>query len=303
VPNVARHIPASVNFVQTRHDHGSECLKSTRFRRGEICLTSDPIECAGCIAHKPNAVQRAVSAAAVSRFRREVAESFRRHKTIFVSDLLHRNFARTMGPGPWGVTVHNFVDVSRLERARQFAKPTPPEQGTSVFVAAKLYPSKGVEPFLRELIARRCAHVQVTLAGDGPDEGRLRAEFEGGRIRFLGWCDPDRTLRMAASAHAIVVPSVWEDPCPSTIFEGLLLGKPTFALARGGAPELAVYASSPQQLRLHPDMRSLVKDLVSFDPDTRFELPPQWPGSSDHAAEVLLQIYRLPPGPLPPTDR
>jgi glycosyltransferase involved in cell wall biosynthesis len=298
VPNVALYIPPSVNFVQTRHDHGSECIMNTRFRDGAICLSTNPADCASCRRAHPNAIQRSVSTVAVVRFRREVADSFRCHKTIFVSDMLRRNFTRTLGPGPWGAVLHNFIDVARLEKARRAASAASAQENFQVFIAGKLYPEKGIGRFLHELAPRMPDHMRVTIAGDGGDEARLRAEFEGERIRFLGWCTPEQTLESAAAAHAIVVPSVWEDPCPSTIFEGLLLGKPTFALARGGAPELSMYASSPEQLHLHDDMPSLVTDLIGFDHTIRLPLPDQSQGSADLAAQRLLEIYQLPPGRL-----
>ena len=304
VPNVARYIPTTVNFVQTRHDHGSECMTSTRFRRGEICTSTDPGECARCIRKDANLLQRTLTGITVRQYRDDVADAFSRHKTIFVSDMLRRNFTRTMGPGPWGTVVHNFIDTSRLDSARlQAAARNGGDSGDGsggmqVFIAGKFYAAKGMEAFLRELAPRLPPGMRVTFAGDGVDEKRLRAEFESERIRFLGWCSPEKTAEFAAAADAIVVPSIWEDPCPSTIFEGLLLGKPTFALARGGAPELAMYAAAPNQLRLHPDMRALVDDLVSFDRGTVFPLPANALGSAAHAAEKLVQIYRLPPGRL-----
>lgn len=296
IPNVARYLPRDMNFVQTRHDQGGDCFRHTRFRDGEICDSIDPAECAKCIHPSPNALQRAVSKAAVVRFRRDVAESFRLHKTVFVSDLLARNFARCAGPGPWGTTVHNFVDRTALEKIRHAASLLPPRKGFHVFIAAKLYPAKGVEQFLHALAPRLPEGMHVTIAGDGPDEKRMREQFAGDRIEFLGWCDPDKTLKLASVANAIVVPSVWEEPCATTVLEGLFLGKPTFALRRGGTPELSVYASEPGQLRLHDDMPSLVSDLVAFDPETRFGFAAEGLGCADTAARQLLDIYRSPPG-------
>lgn len=298
IPNVACFIPEDVNFIQTRHDHGSECLRDTRFRNGQVCETTDPAECASCMSAHPNAIQRAVSKTAVIHFRREVANAFHRHKTIFVSDMLQQNFARVLGPGPWGVTVHNFVDSAHMKRMRESAKPPATPDQFHVFIAAKIYPAKGVEPFLRELLPRLRPDMQVALAGDGGDAARLSAEFrDHDQIHFLGWRSPEETLQMAASAHAIVVPSVWQEPCATTVLEGLLLGKPTFALARGGTPELAIYGA-PGQLRLHADMRSLVDDLVSFDPRTSYAAPANGLGGVDRAVEKLLSIYTAPPGPL-----
>jgi glycogen synthase len=298
IPNVARFLPDTLNFVQTRHDHGSECMAQTRFCGDRVCESTDAADCARCRTPNPNALQRAVSAAAVNRFRQEVAEGFRRHKTVFVSDMLQRNFARTLGPGSWGTTVHHFVDTANVKEAREHPESQPVAGEFHVFAAAKLYPAKGVEPFLRELAPLLLPHMRVTIAGDGPDEARLRAEFGSDQIRFRGWCSAQTTLRIAASANAIVVPSVWEEPFGSTTLEGLLLGKPTFALARGATPELAVYAAAPEQLRLHADMRALVRDLLTFKPRTAFATPPQTLGSVDQAVKKLLRIYRAPPGQL-----
>lgn len=293
IPNVARYLPSEINFVQTRHDQGSDCFRHTRFRDGHVCHSTDPEDCAGCITARPNALQRAVSKAAVVRFRREVAESFHMHKTVFVSDMLLRNFSRSTGPNHWGTTVHNFVDRSRLEKIREAAASLPPRSGFHVFIAAKLYPAKGVEQFLRVLAPRLPADMYVTVAGDGPDEKPMRERFENSQIQFLGWCAPDKTLKLASVSNAIVVPSVWEEPCATTVLEGLFLGKPTFALQRGGTPELDIYAADPGQLRLHADMQSLVDDLLSFDPTTSFGYAPAGVGCADRAARQLLDIYRL----------
>jgi glycogen(starch) synthase len=299
VPNLARFLPEDLNFVQTRHDQGSDCLAHVRFCHGEICESTDPAECASCITPHPNALQRAVSKNAVIRFRREVAESFRRHKTVFVSDKLQQNLTRTLGPGSWGVTVHNFVDTERLKDARHWAESTKWQRSHEqfqVFIAAKLYAAKGIERFLRELVPYLPPEMRVTIAGDGPDEARLRAEYEGSQVQFLGWCTPEKTLKTAAAADAMVVPSILEESCPTTVLEGLLLGKPTFALALGGTPELDIYAASPDQLRLHQNMASLVQDLVTFEPRANYGAVPDGLGGADHALRQLLDIYRSPPG-------
>jgi|GEM_PF-486140 len=299
IANVGRYIPSTVNFVQTRHDQGSDCFRHTRFRNGDICMSADPADCAGCAAEQPNGLQRLLSTLAVTQYRREVAQSFRRHKTIFVSDMLQRNVCRTLGAGPWGTTIHHFIDADTLKEARARAgEKTARSAGPPfhVFIAGKLYAAKGVAAFLHEFARRNMPDMRLTIAGEGPDEARLRSEFADSRIRFLGWCTPERTLLHMAEADAVVVPSLWEEPFGSTTLEGLLLGKPTFALDRGGTPELAVYASAPGQLRLHPDMRALVDDLASFDPKTTYDLAPEGLGSADRAVPQVLSIYRLPPG-------
>lgn len=298
VPNVASYIPDNVNFVQTRHDQGSDCLIHTRFRDGEVCARLDPVACAGCVATRPNPLQRAVSAATVRRYRRDVAEAFQRHKTIFVSDMLRRNFSRIAGPRHWGTVVHNFVDLENLRAALATTRDAH-HTGSSrvnVFVAAKLWPPKGVGFFLRTLVPHMPDYMHVTISGDGGEEQRLRSEFEGERIRFLGWCDYPTTLEITSACDAIVMPSVWEEAFGTTTLEGLLLGKPVFALDRGATPELRRYETFHRQLRLHANMESLVLDLVNYRPAPTMAPELDGRGGVEHAVQRLIEIYRAPPG-------
>jgi glycogen synthase len=297
-PNLAGFIPRHINFVQTRHDQGSDCLIDTRFRNNAICEATAASACAGCRAKNPNPVQTLVSAIAANRYRNEVAKGFTRHKTIFVSDMLRRNFSRTMGSEPqhWGSVVHNFIDPAYIVQAKNSAGDKTDRSTTQVFIAGKLYSPKGIEPFLRALAGQLPGAMKLSIAGDGPDLERLRSEFESESIRFLGWCSAEATLTAAARATVIVVPSIWEEPCSTSILEGLALGKPTFALAHGGTPELSAYASFPNQLRLHADMQSLVKDLIEFSPCVDATITPDILSSVDHAVSKLLDIYLQPPG-------
>jgi glycogen synthase len=299
LPNVARYLPASLNFIQTRHDQGSDCLIHTRFRRGAICRSTDTATCAGCRTQNPNWLQRQVSSLAVRRFRDEVKEGFRRHKTVFVSDMLQANLKRSFGDRSWGVTVHNFIDTAPI-RALAAAKPTLPStpQGkVRVFIASKLYPAKGVDAFLAA-IARRGGTdtLEIEIAGDGGDEAALRTAHPD--VHFLGWQDSGSTLQHAAHAHAVIVPSVWEEPCASTVLEALLLGKTVFALRRGGTPELTAYASGPDQLRLHDSMDALADALLAFEPRPDYTVPGFTRADAQTAAGRLLALYRLPPGPI-----
>jgi glycogen(starch) synthase len=293
IPNVALHIPQDINFVQTRHDQGSECLLNTRFARGQVCTTTNPMACGGCRTANPNPVQSLVSAVAVNIYRREVAQAFRRHKTVFVSDMLRFNFTRVMGAEPWGVTVHNFIDRDTLLQSWREA-PARDDGKLSLFMAGKLYAAKGIEAFLRELAPRLSQQVTLTIAGDGDDLARLRAEFASEQVRFLGWCSQEQVLQHTAAAHAVIVPSVWEEPCATTILEALALGRATFALARGGTPELRRYAA-PGQLRLFPDMSSLVTAALAYQPGTTYP-PISAEAGVERAVQSLLTLYRLPPG-------
>lgn len=307
LPNLAYFIPPDINFIQTRHDQGSDCLIHTRFARGQICRATDPAACAGCRTEQPNRLQRSLSAIAVRQFRAEVAAGFRRHKTIFVSDFLRRNVARSLGPGPWGITVHNFVDSNRLRAARSLPRTAPPARSDPrlhVFIAAKLYPAKGVAQCLDALNAaslKSWQRLQINIAGDGPALDDLRARLKPvnfKHVNFLGWQSGSDSLKLAANADVIVVPSVCEEACASTVIEGLLLGKTVFALKLGGTPELEMYASAPRQLRLFNSMQALVEGLLAFQAHADYTFAPRTPISRADTAGRLLALYRLAPGPI-----
>lgn len=299
--NIAYFIPGHINFIQTRHDQGSDCLIHTRFTRGQICRATDPRVCAQCRTEQPNQLQRIVSASAVRQFRAQVAAGFKRHKTVFVSDFLRRNVVRSFGPGPWGVTVHNFIDPNHLQATRKATVKNTTDMFTSdgplqVFIAAKLYPAKGVAQFLETLTPSQHQRLQIRVAGDGPDQDVLRERFP--QVDFLGWCSGTESLKLAAAAQVIVVPSICEEACASTIIEALLLGKTVFTLNLGGTPELQIYESAPMQLRLYPNMTALVGGLMTFQRHPDFAVSPHTSAGSTEAAGRLLALYRLPPGPI-----
>ncbi len=293
LPNIAYYLPPSLNFIQTRHDQGSDCLIHIRFRRGGICVSDNPADCASCRSWQPNRLQRFISARAVTRFRFEVRQGFLRHKTVFVSELLQRNLTRTFGQRRWGVIVHNFVDAARLQALRPRASISCGDR-LRIVVAAKLYPAKGVEAFLNMLAPHLDASLQVDVAGDGDDEGRLRRRFP--EVNFHGMLSGQDTLQLTARADAVVVPSICEEACPSTVLEALMLGKTVFALRLGGTPELSVYQSGPDQLRLYDTLTELVDALLAFRPRPDYAFAPQAPVSLANTAGRLLALYRLPPG-------
>jgi len=297
-PNIAKYIPQHINFVQTRHDQGSDCLKHTRFRDGEICNRLNPADCAGCIAKQPNAFQRAISASAVSRYREDVAEAFQLHKTIFVSEKLRQNFVRIAGAGEWCSVVHNFVDLEMINAALQAIPATSKadKHKLKLFVAGKLYHPKGIGILLQKMVPIMPDHFHLSIAGDGPDEVALRQNFESVQVSFLGWCDYQTVLNYAASSDVVIVPSICEESFATTILEGLLLGKPTFVLNRGGNPEMQPYQQYQSQLHLYSDIDTLVKALVKFQPNPPPAPPWNGRGGVDNVIQRLIEIYRAPAG-------
>jgi len=254
---IANYIPRDVNFIQTRHDQGSDCLTYTRFRNGEVCRETDPRACASCATANPNVLQRSLSAASVRQWREEVSRAFHRHKTIFVSRVVLDNLGRTLDSldTARARVVHNFVDVGALGRFA--ASDGTAIEAPDILIAARIDEAKGIGQFLAEFERRRPPGRHVTVAGDGPALAGLRQRFRGNWVSFLGWQPYERTVALTGRCRVAAVPSVWEEPCGTTVLEALALGRPVMALRRGGTPELEIYQRFPGQLQLCDDLGAL----------------------------------------------
>ena len=262
LPMTGLYLEEGFNYVQTRHDQGSECLTHLRFRAGEVCTTLVPQDCSACICPSAGVIRKAVTASAVRGYRDGAAASFGRQKTIFVSEFLRRQFLRAVPGADLTRTrvIHNVIDYARLARhTRAAAGAVQPGQ---VMLTGRIDAGKGVAELLAEAAPRLPPHAQLLIVGDGPERAPLASAYASARIRFLGWKDYDEAIALAVRSHVCVVPSVCEEACSTTVLEALALGKACVALARGGTPELSGYQRYPGQLQLGATMRELVDKLL-----------------------------------------
>jgi len=292
LPMAGRYVPEHVNFVQTRHDQGSECVIHLRFTQEHVCTTTEARDCAACIHPAPNALRRSMSGMAVRRYRSETADAFARHKTIFVSDFLRRAFLRAVPDADLSRArvIHNFI---RYPYLRERAAAPEDVQAGEVLLVGRIDAGKGFGEFLAQVQGWLPPHARVTIIGDGPLRQPLEAQYAGPQVRFLGWRGYDEVIRMSARSHVLVIPSVWEEPCGTTVLEALALGKQCLALARGGTPELAAYQYYDGQLQLAETMPRLVgvlADLLSRPPTT-VALPDSFSMDVSRAIPRILDFY------------
>lgn len=57
-------------------------------------------------------------------------------------------------------------------------------------------------------------------------------------VCFTGFVSYDRIPEYLSLADVYVIPSIWDDPCPLTVFEGLAMGIPLIVSDSGGIPEI-----------------------------------------------------------------
>jgi glycosyltransferase involved in cell wall biosynthesis len=109
------------------------------------------------------------------------------------------------------------------------------QTGRYALAAGRLVEEKG---FDMAIAAARGARVPLLIAGEGPDEPRLRALAAGADVEFLGQLDGGRLAQVRGEAAVVLVPSRWEEACPMAAVEALADGVPVLASDLGGLPEL-----------------------------------------------------------------
>jgi glycosyltransferase involved in cell wall biosynthesis len=123
-------------------------------------------------------------------------------------------------------------DREELRRRHGFDGPT-------LVAAGRLVRQKALGVALEAL--QRCEGVELVLAGDGPDRGRLEARArELGlerRTRFVGAQPRERVFELLAAADAVLLSSDWEN-FPHAVVEGLAAGTPVIATDVGGVGEV-----------------------------------------------------------------
>lgn len=297
LPMVGRHVDPALNFVQTRHDQGSECLTHLRFRAGAVCTTTVAADCSACINPGAGRVRRAVTALAVDGYRRQTAAAFAAQKTIFVSDFLRRQFLRAVPAADLARSrvIHNVIDYAAVRAQAAGAYATPGQ----VLLAGRIDAGKGFGDFLAAAAAAAAEplppHACLLIVGDGPERAALAAAHASPQRRFLGWRPQAEVLALGARSQLCVVPSVCEEACSTTVLEALALGKICIALRRGGTPELAAYQQYPNQLRLGANLDELVALMhaeLARAPVLRAR-PSTFGADVNHALPALLDLYAI----------
>jgi glycosyltransferase involved in cell wall biosynthesis len=185
--------------------------------------------------------------------------------------------------------IHNFISYPYL---KQHGQAHGVRKG-DVLLVGRIDSGKGFGEFLAQLEGWLPPHARITIVGDGPLRATLEARYAGAQVSFLGWRGYDEVIQRSAMSHLCVVPSVWEEPCGTTILEALALGKQCLALARGGTPELAAYQYYDGQLQLAETMPALVAQLVGLlarDP-VQVKLPARFPMDVFEAIPAILDCY------------
>jgi glycosyltransferase involved in cell wall biosynthesis len=215
--------------VQTIHNYRPICPAATLFREGRPCedcvgrLVAWPSVVHGC--YRGSRVQTAPIAAmlAVARMTRAW-----RNVDAFIA-LTDFAAAKLVAGG---------LPADRIHVKANFVLPDPGPRsghGDGFLFIGRLAPEKGIGTVL-DAASLVEPGIAIRVAGDGPEEDRLRAA--SGRhpaLQPLGRLDRATVLAQLAAARALVFPSLWYEGLPMTLLEAFAVGVPVVAARIGAA--------------------------------------------------------------------
>jgi glycogen(starch) synthase len=119
------------------------------------------------------------------RYRSETADSFARHKTVFVSDFLRRAFLRAVPDADLSRArvIHNFIRYPSCASARRAGRGA--GRGGAAGRAHRF--RQGLRRIPGPGAGLAAGACRVTIIGDGPLRPQLEARYAGPQVRFLGW--------------------------------------------------------------------------------------------------------------------
>ncbi|HEV8594473.1 MAG TPA: glycosyltransferase family 4 protein [Thermoplasmata archaeon] len=120
-----------------------------------------------------------------------------------------------------------------------------------VLFAGRLSPEKRVEALIRAI--PRVPHAELLIAGEGPEEDRLRELAGASPVRFLGAVPHEEMPHLLNAADLLVLPSEYEG-LPTVVLEAFACGVPVVATSVGGIPDLVIPGKTGWLLE---DLRSL----------------------------------------------
>ncbi len=220
---------AGARVVMHLHNYRLFCAIAIGYRDGELCtrcrgrntLPGIRLRCRGSL---PEAVVYATALARQQPAILRLVDHF-----VVPSRAAAARLAEFGMPTQRISVLHNFVPAGELADSSSAA------QGEQALYAGRLAEEKGVDTAIE---AARRSGIPLIVAGEGPDEGRLRRLAAGAPVSFTGRLAADELAQLRRRSALALVPSRWDEPCPYSVIEAMAAGVPVLASRVGGLPEM-----------------------------------------------------------------
>jgi glycosyltransferase involved in cell wall biosynthesis len=226
---------ADVPLVMTLHDYSHICPTKRLMEFGERrCPGPAPKRCLPCASDHYGAINGAVTLAANALSARRRARGIA--GAAAVSSAVADAVAIPSGRWLHSARLHARVIPNFIpdEIVLDDIPPTAPD--APLLFAGDLSPDKGVGVLL-EAYRRLDSPPELLLAGRMPSPDAWT--FPPGAC-WTGQLPHEEVVALFRSARAVVVPSVWADPCPTVVLEAMAAGRPVVGAASGGIVDMVV---------------------------------------------------------------
>jgi glycogen synthase len=226
---------AQVPLVMTMHTYSHVCATMRMMDHGQQrCPGPSPARCLPCAANHYGALRGAVTVAAnawSARRRSARVSHFAAVSSPVADAAALRENAWGRGAGLDAEVIPNFIPD---EIVLDDIPPTDPD-APLVFVG-DLSVDKGVQTLL-DAYQQLDEKPRLVLAGR-VQPGCTWTMPDG--AQWLGALPHEEVLPLFRSARAVIIPSLWADPCPTVVLEAMAAGRPVVASASGGILDMVV---------------------------------------------------------------
>ena len=237
---------ADTPTVYTAHDYWLICPKlDLTNKKAGFCQGND--NCSFC-------VPPSLSFRATMQQRSKIYNMMlkRINSVICVSEFQASIFSKHL-PDVTFEILHNFVDTQKIKVLNQISHEAVVNFDKTYHVArkdkvvlfvGKTVLSKGFFVLLKSLaeIFKSNPNCVLCAVGQCDNFAEITATAENlgfkRKLRFLGKVNEDTLLVAYKRADVLVLPSIWPEPCPLVLLEGMAAKKPIVASRIGGIPEI-----------------------------------------------------------------
>ena len=275
-----------VPVVHTLHNFRQTCVNGLLYRDNHNCT-----DCVGRAIKTPavrhacyrgSRTQSVAMAAALTLHRR----TWRSLDAVLALTPAMAGYARTLG-----------IPADRVV-VRPNAVPDPGPHalpGDGFLFAGRLSAEKGVALLLDAWRSHPVGSLgTLRVAGDGPLAALVR-EAAAARtdVTYLGRLEPPEVAAAMRSAAVVVVPSTWDEVCPTVAVQALAHGRPVLGTDRGGLPWLvsgAGWAVPPTVDGLAAGLRAAYDEAPARSAAARQSYLDRF--TPERAMETLLSVYQ-----------
>ncbi|MGA2682457.1 MAG: glycosyltransferase family 4 protein [Candidatus Bathyarchaeia archaeon] len=237
---------AEMPTVYTAHDYWLMCPKSDLTnKKGVFCQGND-----NCVLCVPPSLSFRATVQQRSRIYHRLLKKINR--VICVSEFQESIFSKHF-PNVKFEVLHNFVDTKKIKALNEISYEAVvyfekayriSNKDKVVLFVGKTVASKGFFVLLRSFAEISKSVPNCVLCAVGQCENfaeiAIAAKNLGidKQLRLLGKVNEDTLLVAYKRADLLVLPSIWPEPCPLVLLEGMAAKKPIVSSRIGGIPEI-----------------------------------------------------------------